>query len=133
MGRILMFLSPSLEALFALWLIRTFGIHGPKGFRNTRVIYLRRGEIEVLHHPEEILVLKPGCLEAESFWRQLEIPLEYKGIIAEFCLAIRSGSWVKEHEDEMRASQRSISQLSMIVFGIFQGTLMERMFDAEDN
>lgn len=134
MRRILVPLRPSLEVLFALWLIRTFGISGPKGFRNAKLVLNGyAGEISVIHHPEDILVLEPGCLDTKKFWRQFNVPAEYKGVIDRIRSSIRSGPWVRGYEEEMRTSRRSISQLAKIVFGIFQSQLPKRPDETDES
>lgn len=133
MRRILVPLRPSLEVLFALWLIRTFGISGPKGFRNAKLVLNGyAGEIPVIHHPEDILVLEPGCLDTKMFWRQSRVPAEYKGVIDRIRSLIQSGPWVRWYEEEMRASRLSISQLTKIVFGTFQSQLPNRPDETDE-
>ena len=133
MRRILVPLRPSLEVLFALWLIRTFGISGQKGFRNAKLVLNGcAGEIPVIHRPEDILVLRPGCLDTKMFRRQFNVPAEYKGVVDRIRSSIRSGPWVRGYEEEMRASRLSISQLTKIVFGTFQSQLPNRPDETDE-
>lgn len=125
MGRILMSVTPSLEELFALWLVRGFGVES-QGFRNARVVY-RQGTITAgfrpTHNEQEILMLYPGCLKRADFWMLLEITQEYREIISQWSLAIGNGLWVRDYENQMRESRMTLPQLIETVSGIFSGSL----------
>ena len=121
-----MSLIPSLEELFALWLVRGFSIES-QGFRNARVVYHQRSntaaEFRPMHNEQEVLILDPGCLKRADFWSLLEIPQEYQEIILQWSLAIGEGSWVRDYENQMKESHMTLPRLIETVSGIFSGSL----------
>jgi len=71
---ILMEQKLSIEALFALWLVRRFGVSELSEFRDARIIYYG-GEGKVAPQLlESVLALTPGCLSHSTLLDSLRIP-----------------------------------------------------------
>ena len=91
---ILMDFDLSVEAIFALWLVRRFGVSGPRGFRSARIVYCANS-VEPRRCPERVLVLTSGCLTSSDLWEALVIPRVYRDIIEDYRYDIQydSGAW----------------------------------------
>ena len=91
---ILMDFELSVEALFALWLVRRFGVSGPRGFRSARIVYCTNIE-QPCRYPERVLALTSGCLMSSDLWEALAIPSVYRDIIQDYRYDIQydSGAW----------------------------------------